>query len=394
MRSISKIIVLVAWAVLMAACGGGGGGTSPVSTSPPPPPPPPPPPSDFSLIGQVEVPDPTDLWLHGDVVYVGSNLGVSPSPVQVFDISDPSAPQLTSTIEVDARKTNVKISADGSLAVIGHGGDDQSNDGLYEITLLDLADPAQPTVITRFTGELSFVSGVQSVWIDGSVLNVMMQAHGQFDEAFVHPEAAMRIIDISDPAAPQLITTYYGGSSIIWDVHVVNGLAFVGHGYHGLIILDVGNGMAGGSPANPVEIGRESSAGIRFGSPLYWPETGYVFLEGFTGTQDPGQLIVVDARDLQNPRQVATAQLRAFEFPQRFALDKTRQILYGAWSDRGLVAVDVGGVLSGDLFAQGRLLGETSTQGFSLGVQFHKGLIWVTTGSGGSAQLQVYEPTF
>lgn len=39
MRSINKVIVLVAWAVWMAACGGGGG-TSPVFTAPPPPPPP------------------------------------------------------------------------------------------------------------------------------------------------------------------------------------------------------------------------------------------------------------------------------------------------------------------------------------------------------------------
>jgi len=368
---------------LLAACGGGGGGGYVASA---------PPPSDFSLIGRAQISDPTDLWLHGDVAYVGGNTGLSPSPVQIFDISDPSAPQLTSTIEVDATQVrDVKISADGSLAVIGHGGEDA---GLHGITLLDLADPARPTVITRFTEDLSVGGGVENLWIDGNILYVMMHVHGQFDEGFVDPEAAMRIIDISDPAAPQLITTYYGGSSIIDDVHVVDGLAFVGHGYLGLIILDVGNGMAGGSPENPVEIGRESSAGMRLGSPLYWPETGYAFLEGFTGLQDTGQLIVVDARDLQNPRQVATAQFQDLVFPVGFALDKTRQILYVSWTDRGLVAVDVGGVLSGDLFAQGRLLGQIRTLIHASGVQFHEGLVWVTAGRIGSGELQVYEPLF
>ncbi len=46
MKSLSNVIVLVTWAILIAACGGGGGGdTSPVSAVPPPTPPPPPPPA-------------------------------------------------------------------------------------------------------------------------------------------------------------------------------------------------------------------------------------------------------------------------------------------------------------------------------------------------------------
>lgn len=39
MKFVSNVIVLVAWAILIAACGGGGGDASPVSTAPPPPPP-------------------------------------------------------------------------------------------------------------------------------------------------------------------------------------------------------------------------------------------------------------------------------------------------------------------------------------------------------------------
>ena len=42
MKSVSNVIVLVAWAILMAACGGGGGSTSPAPPPSPPPPPPPP----------------------------------------------------------------------------------------------------------------------------------------------------------------------------------------------------------------------------------------------------------------------------------------------------------------------------------------------------------------
>lgn len=138
--------------VLLASGVSGGSDTAgPRATLPDPPS------SDFSLIGTAEIPDPTDLWLHGDVVYVGSRTGASPSPVQVFDISDPETPRLTATIELDAEKTNdVKISEDGSLAVVTHEG---SSDGLNGITLLDPNDPRHPTTIGRVTDALSY--GVQ-----------------------------------------------------------------------------------------------------------------------------------------------------------------------------------------------------------------------------------------
>ncbi len=50
MKSVSNVIVLVAWAILVAACGGGGGDTSPVSAAPPSSSGPPSPVADYSVI--------------------------------------------------------------------------------------------------------------------------------------------------------------------------------------------------------------------------------------------------------------------------------------------------------------------------------------------------------
>ena len=40
------------------------------------------------------------------------------------------------------------------------------------------------------------------------------------------------------------------------DVRVDDGIAYLSYWRHGLIMLDVGNGIAGGSPSNPREIAR------------------------------------------------------------------------------------------------------------------------------------------
>lgn len=378
-RAVSLFTVTGCLSVLLA-CGGGGGSSAAGPQAPPPPPAPPP--GDFSLIGTAEVADPTDLWLHGEVAYVGSRTGssrrpASRSPVQAFDVRDPAAPRITANIEVDAAKTNdVKVSKDGGLLVVTHEG---SSDGRNGITLFELTDPRRPSAITRFTDGLSF--GVHNVWIDGNRIYAVTE-----EEA---PAGGIRIIDASDPAAPELLASYYGGSSFTHDVHVVDGLAFVAHWDLGLVILDVGAGVAGGSPEDPVAIGRHRVFGA-IHSALYWPETGYVFL---TEEQPPGRLYVVDARDLRNPTHVASAQLPG-GWAHNVALDETRQVLYVAWSERGLVALDVSGELAGDLVAGGRMLGETRTLLFSFGVQVHEELIYVTAGRGGSGQLQVYEPLF
>ena len=66
----------------------------------------------------------------------------------------------------------------------------------------------------------------------------------------------LTIIDISNPGDPQVVADFYAGSSGAHDVYVRDGLAFVSHWDAGLVILDVGNGIAGGTPTNPVEVSR------------------------------------------------------------------------------------------------------------------------------------------
>lgn len=251
---------------LLVACGGEGA-TDPSSISGSPPPSPQGPPT-FTVVGFGAVLGgraTSDLWVHGTVAYTGTlnGSGQAGNTLWVWDISNPNTPIRAGSVVVDANRLNdVKIRADGTVGVITHEGSADSRNG---ITLLDLSDPLSPQVITRFTpGVLS--DGVHNTWIEGDYVYA------------VGGSGTTTVIDIGNPADPQVVADFFGGLSGAHDVYVRDGLAFVSHWDDGLVILDVGNGIAGGTPTNPAEVGRVLTVGGNTHNAWYWPDAGYVFV--------------------------------------------------------------------------------------------------------------------
>ena len=332
----------------------------------------------------------SDLWVHGSYAYTGAFGGRSEGGdtlvgrIFVWDISDPSSPSLTDSVVVDATKVNdVKVRADGAVAVLTHEG---SSDGLNGITLLDLSDPAHPSPITRFTTSLEW--GVHNVWIES-----------EFVYAAVDGIGGLRVIDISVPTNPRMVASFYAESSFLHDVYVRDGLAFLSHWDAGLIILDVGNGVAGGAPSNPVEVSRIGMAGGQTHNAWYWPATGYVFVgEEDFGT--PGIMHIVDVRDLSNPREVATFRVPGAP-PHNFWLDEKRGVLYLAWYQNGIRVLDVSGTLLGELDRQGREIAslQYAAEGecfrgaatCTWAPQLHDGLLYISDVNSG---LWVLRPSF
>ncbi len=322
----------------------------------------------------------SDLWLFNNFAYTGTWRLRGEDPVTqlpgdrmfVWDITNPVLPLLSDTVIVDAQTVNdVKIRADGTLAVITHEG---SVDELNGITLLDLTDPLNPTVITRFTDGLE--PGVHNVWIEGNYVYAVADGPGN----------GLRIIDISDPFTPFVTATFVAETSFLHDVQVRDGLAILSHWDDGLIILDVGHGIVGGSPENPVEVSRIRTAGDQTHNAWYWPAGGYVFV-GEEDFEAPGKMHVIDVQDLFAPREVATFAVPETT-PHNFWLDEERGILYAAWYSAGLHAIDVNGELLGELEKQGREIaaidygtdsGCQSANGTcTWAPQLHNGLIFIT----------------
>ena len=315
-----------------------------------------------------------EVWPFGDVVYVST---IS-SRVYVFDITDPTAPKLTDSIVVDAHLVNdVSLTEDGKLGVLTREGASNRRNGLV---FFDATDPRHPKVLSEFTETLT--GGVHSAFIWKRYVFATDDATG-----------SLRIIDFSDAKQPKQITrweTPSRGSRMLHDVYVRDGLAYLAYWRDGLIILDVGNGMAGGTITAPKEVSRfvyDHSVlyppDFVAGTHAVYPAGKYIFIadESLYGAFDissrerlptRGIVHVIDASDIRNLRKVAQYDPIEFGAHNLWVAD---DLLYIGAYDGGVRVLDVSGDLRGELREQGRVIGSVYTGALD-GYRPNQALAW------------------
>lgn len=341
-----------------------------------------------------------EAWAVGDVAYV-STLA---DRIYAFDIRDPASPRKVDSLLVDARVVNdVSTTADGKIGVLTREGASSRKNGLV---FLDLADPLHPKVLSEFTETLT--GGVHSAFIDGHHVYATDDATG-----------ALRIISFENPRAPKEVSSWAvpvpnlgqrtsavgqaaSAGRTLHDVQVKDGLAYLAYWRHGLIILDVGNGLKGGSPEKPQVVSQlvynvadyyppEMIAGthavFRYRNHVFLGDEVFppVFnLESRARIKSLGRVHVVDVSDIEHPRKVAEYNVQDMGSHNMWVED---DVMYIGYYEGGLRAVDVSGELRGDLMAQGREIGAVwtgSPTGFrpnlpmAWGAQPHKGMVYVS----------------
>jgi hypothetical protein len=354
------------------------------------------------LSGGDNVPDrySSDLWVHGSYAYTGTWGGFArnaePGDVlNVWSLSASGAPTLVDSIKTADISTvsDVQVSEDGQVLMFTAEYD--PGGGLY---LYSLADPAHPVFLSYAAAEGGLHTGTLAE------INGRRYAFGARNPYILDP--AMLIYDVTDPINVAVVATVpvpanYG----IHDTYVRDGLAFAFAWNTGVIIYDVGNGISAGSPSHPVEVGRLLTAanGVSGGSAVHngwWfhnPVTGenrYLFIGqegiGEIGSRSSGDIHVVDVSDLHRPHEVAFFHLNGAG-THNFWMDEPRQILYAAYYNAGVVAVDVSGTLSGNL--SGRLLSQIKPGGsgntYTWGVQLANGSLYAIDMLSGLWQLGV-----
>ena len=191
----------------------------------------------------------------------------------------------------------------------------------------------------------------------------------------------------------------------IHDTFIRDGLAFVCAWNTGVMIFDVGNGMSGGSPSNPQPVATATYLTAVLGGVQahnawwFWnPHTGdkkYLFvgqegLPAVIGTSSAGDIHVLDVSDLTNPSEVAFFHLNGAG-THNFWMDEDAQILYAAYYNQGVVALDVSGTLSGDLST--RLIDSIRPGGigntYTWGVQLDHGSLYAIDMLSGFWQLRL-----
>jgi len=332
----------------------------------------------------------SDLWVFRgrdgrDYAYHGTHSGGQ--KMFAWDVTDPENPILSDSVVVDARVVNdVKVNEDATIAVITREGSSDRRNG---IVLLDIQDPAHPTIITTYTEDLT--GGVHNTFIVGDLVYAIND--GTLD---VH------IIDISDPTVPREVGRWGidNPGKYLHDIWVVDGIGYVSYWNDGVYVVDLGDGRWGGTPTNPVVISSyaypEGNTHVAF---PYTNSEGYSYLfvgdEIFgceecisrAGTHETGPRGFVHILSMENPEN--PVEVGRYEVPEagvhNLWVEDDR--LYLAYYQGGLRVVDVSGELRGNLYDQGREIawfptghanGETVNSPMAWGPQPYNGNIFVS----------------
>ncbi len=341
-----------------------------------------------------------EQWIFGDYAYLSS----IDDELRVYDVSDPANPKQVHTLKVDARIINdVSVDPSGRVGVMTREGASNRKNG---IVFLDTEDPSKPRVLSEFTETVS--GGVHSAFIDDHYVYLTDDATG-----------SLRIIDFRDPIGPRQVARWevpnpeartieptgeghapFAAGRYLHDVYVKDGLAYLAYWRDGLVILDVGAGVAGGRPEKP-----ELVSQLRFnyhelygddwlaGAHAVFRYKNYVYVgdEVFPARWNlqskdripvRGAVWVVDVSDIGKPRKVAEYTVAEGGAHNIWVED---DILYMGYYTGGGRVLDVSGELRGDLLRQGREIARLWTGSpdgfrpnlpFTWGAQPHKGLAY------------------
>jgi hypothetical protein len=307
----------------------------------------------------------SEEWVIGKHVYVAT----IDDKLFLFDVSDPAHPKQLSMLKADARLIDdVSTTPDEKIGVFTRENASTRKNG---IVLFDPSDPTNIKVISEYTETVT--GGVHSAYINGHYIYLNDDATGSF-----------RVIDFQDPKHPKEVSRWETDSTSITiqtlhgvlssgrflhDLQVVDGLAYLAYWRDGLVILDVGNGVKGGSPEHPKFVAQYKfnhfelyGNGWLAGTHSVFRYKNYLFIgdEVFPAafaTDDKGRtpvrgaMHVMDVSDIEHPREVAR-----YEVPEGGVHNfwAENDILYlGDYAGGGRV-IDISGELRGDLYAQSR----------------------------------------
>jgi hypothetical protein len=321
-----------------------------------------------------------EVWIHpnGKIAYLGTGSGGD--RMYAIDISDPAKPVVTDSVMANTRRVNdVMTTPDGKFLVFTREGAADRKNG---IVICELSDPAHPKPIAEFTEGVS--SGVHSAFV------YRQEKFGTHVYLTNDGTGAMHVIDITDPYKPKEVAQWKTGNRpesgrTLHDIDVQDGLAYLSNWNDGLVILDIGKGVAGGSPSSPQLVSQykydlndmyrqvEAVGGPGFirGTHTAWRHNNYVFIadevfpsSGVKGGKDAsafrayGRMQVIDVSDLKQPKSVAFYEP---EYGGVHNIWVAGDTLYMGAYNAGFRAFDISGELKGDLRAQQREMVHVNT---------------------------------
>ena len=297
----------------------------------------------------------SELSVRGNYAYTSTwstRNGVRGNAVKIWNVSA-NVPVLVDSLIVPSVNSatptsttgDIQVTDDGTLLVVAterFGG---------SIVIYSLTDPAHPALVSQFHSA-DTDPGVHTAEIArvGGTLYGFLSIDPSSNPAI---PAKLVVVDLSTPSAPVQLLARVMGNPFVHDVFVRDSLLFTALWDDGISIWDIG-GSRGGTPANPVFISNVVTTGGEAHN-IWWfhdPTTGskrYVFV----GQEGPatlfnfssGDVHVVDIADITHPIEVASYSV-AGAGTHNFSLDEASGVLYAAYYNGGVRALDVRGDLS------------------------------------------------
>jgi hypothetical protein len=285
-----------------------------------------------------------EIYVRGTTAYTTTwNNASSTSALYVWDVAG-NVPKLVDSVTVDSASTlgDVVVTPDGKYLVVAT----EYTDG--SIVIYNLSDPRKPQLVSRFTNAET-APGVHTAEV--GVVNGRLYAFLCVDPG--PPPARLVIVDITNPATPQQVYSRSVGTPVVHDTFLRDGILFLGLWNGGVAIWDLGGAGKGGAPSNPVDVGSVQTANGHAHN-IWWlkdPVTGssrYAFVgeesPGSVGTSSSGDIHVVDVSNMSSPREVAFYTVPGAG-THNFSVDEQNGILYAAYYNGGVRAIDVRGEL-------------------------------------------------
>jgi hypothetical protein len=285
-----------------------------------------------------------EISVRGTTAYTTTwgNATAAGSAFYIWDVTG-NTPTLVDSVKVDNARTlgDIAVSDDGGYLIV-------ATEATGSLVIYSLSNPRQPQLVTRYSSAET-TAGVHTAEIgrvNGKLYGFLCIDPGA-------SPAKLVIVDLSNPASPQQVFSQFIGTPYVHDTFVRDGLLFLGLWNAGVAIWDIGGGGKGGTPAAPVELGRVQTANGEVHN-IWWfkdPSTGsakYAFIgeegPGNIGVSSLGDIHVVDVSNLASPREVAFYSVPGAG-THNFSMDEANGILYAAYYNGGVRALDVRGDL-------------------------------------------------
>jgi hypothetical protein len=248
------------------------------------------------------------LAIDGPHIYAALQRGGDEPWLQVIDAGNPAAPRVEAGFRPTGQPVDLVVRDGAGYATYRQKG----QTGTAYVGAFDLADPAQP----REVGTLDTLGQVQIVAVDGDVLYAAKNRS-------VGP-SRLHAIDVSNPAAPRLLSSLNDTLTEVWTIDVEGGLLYIADEIGGLRVIDATD------PAQLHAIGQ-----LAFGADkalIADAEEGFAYV----GTGN-GNLHIVDVTDPAHPAPVGKLPLAT----TIWTVAAAHGMVYVAVGDAGLVVVDV-----------------------------------------------------